>query len=106
MQYNSVNDRLYCGGSLLSVIDCVSDTVVGTIPVAATTFAFDSSRNKLYAGSSGPLTGPGFLQETSAPGKHTFVLDAPSLAYRYLVVCTAADARHPTAATLIRLVEP
>jgi hypothetical protein len=54
----------------------------------------------------GPLTGPGFLQETSAPGKHTFVLDAPSLAYRYLVVCTAADARHPTAATLIRLVEP
>ena len=54
----------------------------------------------------GPLTGPGFLQETSAPGKHTFVLDAPSLAYRYLVVCTAADAKHPTAATLIRLVEP
>ena len=56
MQYNSVSDRLYCGGNSMSVIDCASDTIVHTIPVAATVFAFDSSRNKLYAGGSGPLS--------------------------------------------------
>jgi DNA-binding beta-propeller fold protein YncE len=56
MQYNSQNDRLYSGGDQISVIDCAADTVIHTIAVAATAFAFDSTRNKLYAGGNGPLT--------------------------------------------------
>ena len=31
LQYNHLNDRLYCGGSSISVVDCASDTVVKTI---------------------------------------------------------------------------
>jgi len=56
MQYNSLNDRLYCGGSLVSVVDCSADTMVRTIATAASVFAFDSVNNKLYAGSDGPLS--------------------------------------------------
>ena len=56
MQYNAQNDRLYCGGDSITVIDCAGDTVVHTIAVAATSFAYDSAANKLYAGRNGPLT--------------------------------------------------
>ncbi len=55
LQYNYLNDHLYCGGSSMSVIDCAADTVVRTIAVAAKVFDFDSTDNKLYAGSDGPL---------------------------------------------------
>ena len=55
MQYNARNDRLYCGGDQISVIDCAADSVVGTIPVAAAAFSYDSASNRLYVGSSGPL---------------------------------------------------
>jgi len=55
MQYNAQNDRLYFGGNQISVIDCVADSVVVTIPVAATSFGYDSASNKLYVGRSGPL---------------------------------------------------
>lgn len=55
MQYNSQNDRLYCGGNQISVIDCAADSMMGTIPVAASAFSYDSVSNKLYVGRSGPL---------------------------------------------------
>ena len=55
MQYNAQNDHLYCGGDQISVVDCDADTVVRTIPVAASAFSHDSATNKLYAGGSGPL---------------------------------------------------
>ncbi len=55
MQYNSQNDRLYCGGNSVTVIDCAADTVIHTIPVGATVFAIDSTKSKLYAGGDGPL---------------------------------------------------
>ncbi|MBN2464239.1 hypothetical protein JXD38_01255, partial [candidate division WOR-3 bacterium] len=55
MQYNAQNDRLYCGGDQISIIDCVADSAVGTIPVAALSFGYDSASNKLYVGGSGPL---------------------------------------------------
>jgi DNA-binding beta-propeller fold protein YncE len=55
MQYNVRNDRLYCGGDSITVIDCDEDSVVHTIAVAASSFAYDSATNKLYAGSNGPL---------------------------------------------------
>jgi hypothetical protein len=55
MQYNSQNDRLYCGGEQISVIDCAVDSMVGTIPVATSAFGYDSASNKLYVGGSGPL---------------------------------------------------
>jgi YVTN family beta-propeller protein len=54
--YNHLNDRLYCGGSSIAVIDCAQDTVVRTIAAPAATFAFDSTHNKLAAGASGALT--------------------------------------------------
>ena len=56
MQYNARCDRLYCGGSSVSVIDCSADTILHTIPVAASVFALDSARTKLYVGRDGPLT--------------------------------------------------
>ncbi len=56
MEYNSQNDRLYCGGSSISVIDCAGDSVIHTIAVAPTVLALDSSHNELYAGGSGPLS--------------------------------------------------
>ncbi len=55
MQYNAQNDRLYCGGDHISVIDCASDTMMGTIPVAASAFGYDSASNKLYVGRNGWL---------------------------------------------------
>jgi YVTN family beta-propeller protein len=55
MQYNGQNDRLYCGGEQISVIDCAVDSMVGTIPVATSAFGYDSASNKLYVGGSGPL---------------------------------------------------
>jgi DNA-binding beta-propeller fold protein YncE len=55
MQYNSLNDRLYCGGDTISVIDCAADTVVHTIAVAASSFALDTTNDKLYAGGDGAL---------------------------------------------------
>jgi DNA-binding beta-propeller fold protein YncE len=56
MQYNSQNDKLYCGGNSVSAIDCAADTVVHTIAVAASSFALDSTNSKLYAGGDGPLS--------------------------------------------------
>jgi YVTN family beta-propeller protein len=50
LQYNHLNDRLYCGGSSISVIDCAADTVIHTIAVAANVLALDSADNKLFAG--------------------------------------------------------
>jgi len=55
LQYNHLNDRLYCGGTSVTAVDCAADTVVHTIAVAAKVFAFDSTDNTLYAGSDGPL---------------------------------------------------
>jgi hypothetical protein len=55
MQYNAQNDRLYCGGDSITVVDCAGDTVVHTIAVAASSFGYDSASNKLYAGGNGPL---------------------------------------------------
>jgi len=55
LQYNRLNDRLYCGGSSVSVIDCAADTVVHAIAVEANVFAFDSADGKLFAGSNGQL---------------------------------------------------
>ena len=55
IQYNSQNDRLYCGGNSTTVIDCDADTVIHTIAFAATVFGLDSIRNKLYVGRNGPL---------------------------------------------------
>jgi YVTN family beta-propeller protein len=55
MQYNSQNDRLYCGGDSIIVVDCAGDTLVHTIAVAASSLAYDSAAGKLYAGGSGPL---------------------------------------------------
>ena len=56
MQYNSQNDKLYCGGNSVSAIDCAADTLVHTIPVAASAFALDSSDHELYAGNAGSLS--------------------------------------------------
>jgi YVTN family beta-propeller protein len=56
LQYNHLNDRLYCGGSSVSALDCAGDTLVHTILVAATVFELDSVDNKLYAGTAGPLS--------------------------------------------------
>jgi YVTN family beta-propeller protein len=55
MQYNNQNDRLYCGGDQISVIDCAADSMTCTIPVAASAFSYDSAANKLYVGRNGPL---------------------------------------------------
>jgi YVTN family beta-propeller protein len=55
LQYNHLNDRLYCGGSSISVIDCAADTVIHTIAVAANVLALDSADNKLFVGSDGRL---------------------------------------------------
>jgi len=55
MQYNSLNDRVYCAGDSMTVVDCSADTVVRTIAVAASSFVYDSATNKLYVGRGGPL---------------------------------------------------
>jgi DNA-binding beta-propeller fold protein YncE len=55
IQYNAQNDRLYCGGDEIAVIDCATDSMVGAIPVAASSFGYDSASNKLYVGRNGPL---------------------------------------------------
>jgi YVTN family beta-propeller protein len=56
LQYNHLNDHLYCGGSSISVVDFASDTVVKTIYAAAEVLALDSTDSKLYACSDGPLS--------------------------------------------------
>ena len=56
LQYNSLNDRLYCGGNSVSVVDCASNIVVKTIAAAAKVLVLDSADGKLYAGSDGPLS--------------------------------------------------
>jgi len=56
LQYNYLHDRLYCGGSSISVVDCAVDTVIHTVALPATFFGLDSIGNKLYAGRGGPLS--------------------------------------------------
>ncbi|MCX6841199.1 MAG: hypothetical protein NTX53_02795 [candidate division WOR-3 bacterium] len=56
LQYNSANDRMYCGGNSMFVLDCAADTVIHTIALAATFLELDSIHNRLYAGRGGPLS--------------------------------------------------
>jgi len=51
--YNPIVDRVYCSTSPMKVLDCSSDSVVGTISgVGAGPTTFDSTHNKLYVGAS------------------------------------------------------
>ncbi len=44
-----VNGRLYCAGDVMTVIDCLGDTVVGTLPVNQAALCYNSRSQELYA---------------------------------------------------------
>jgi DNA-binding beta-propeller fold protein YncE len=55
--YNPLVDRIYCGARPVKVIDCATDSLVDSVPVAGSKAgaALDSVHNKLYVGGSAPL---------------------------------------------------
>jgi YVTN family beta-propeller protein len=49
MFVSPVSGRLYCAGDVITVIDCVGDTVVRTLPVSQWAFCYNSRSQELYA---------------------------------------------------------
>jgi YVTN family beta-propeller protein len=50
--YNPIADRVYCSTSHMKVLDCSSDSVIGSVSGVGTgPVILDSSRNRLYVGS-------------------------------------------------------
>ena len=80
-----VTGRLYCAGDVMTVIDCVGDTVVRTLPVNRRALCYNSRSQKLYAygdlglriGESSPI-----IVDTKTDGiVDTLSVDAASLCY-------------------------